>query len=573
MTLALAILDVRPASFEQKTIALSLTAPENTTFDALVMSPDGRQVAFTTADAAGQTQLWVRPLDRATPSVLAGTAGASFPFWSPDGRWLGFFAEGKLHKVDVSGGRPQALADAPSGRGGSWGRDGVIVFAPSPTGPLYQVSTAGGEPRAVTSINPSREEDSHRWPQLLPDGRRFLYFVRSGLTETRGTYVGSLDSLETARLLGGESIGAYAESPSGQAHLLFLRNQVLMAQSFDQGTLRTTDDAFPLAQPVRSVAGLYRARFSVSVTGGVLVYEAGGSDRELSWFDRRGNRLGIVGVPGAYFSLDLSPDGQSVVVDREDQTGDRDIWLLDVARGASSRLTGRSAINTSPVWSPDGNRIIFMSTRDGVWNLYRRSSSDAGKDELLLETSRNKWPTSWSRDGSFLAYHELHAKTQWDLWVLPLERKEAPYPLLQTEFDEQWGRFSPDGKWIAYQSNETGRDEVYVRAFSPDRSPTGARWQVSTDGGVEPRWRADGTELFYLARDGRLMAVEVKAQIAFEAGVPHALFLTRALSGPFTRYAVAPGGERFLVNSEAKDRMPPTVVVNWDAKAPEKPTP
>jgi len=578
IALVLAVVHFREAPPEQRVVKLTLLPPEKTTFGTIAVSPDGRRVAFTTRDASGKTQLWVRPLEALAAQPLAGTEGAYFPFWSPDSRGIGFFAEGKLKKIEASGGPPQTLCDAGNGRGGSWSRAGVIVFAPVFNSPLVQVPAAGGEPKPVTQMNASRQEFSHRWPQFLPDGRRFLYFNQSGQPEHQGIYLGSLDSKEMSakqkrRLVATDSSAAYAGPATGPGYLLFLRERVLLAQRFDASKLELSGEAFPVAEPVGVDALAWQSRFSVSESG-VLVYDSsGGSNRHLVWLDRSGKPLQTLGSPGTYWNLDLSPDGRRVAANRTDpQTGSGDIWLFDLARGSNPRFTFHPALEGAPLWSPDGSRIAFFSSRDGPYNLYQKATSGAGEEQLLLKTNANKWPTDWSRDGRFLLYTELDPKTRADLWLLPLtgetkntERK--PVPFLRTEFDERNARFSPDGKWMAYQSNESGRYEIYMRAFSPNQPPGGGRWQVSTGGGVEPRWRRDGKELFYLAPDRKLIAVEVKAGANFEAGIPRPLFQTRVFPGRIVaaRYDVTADGQRFLVNSEVEEGEAATVILNWPA--------
>ncbi len=579
IALVLALVHFREAPPEQRVIKFALNPPEKTTFGAIAVSPDGRRVAFTASDALGKTQLWVRALDALAAQPLAGTEGASFPFWSPDSRSVGFFAEGKLKKIEASGAPPQTLANAPNGRGGAWSRDGVIVFTPDIASPLVQVFAAGGEPKPATQIDASRQENSHRWPQFLPDGRRFLHFNLSSQPEHRGIYLGSLDSQDTSskektRLVATHSSAAYAGPAAGPGYLLFLRERALLAQRFDPLTLELTGEAFLVAEPV-GVDAFFRARFSASQSG-VLVYDSSsGGNRQLVWFDRSGKRLENVGPPGVYLSVDLSPDGRRVAAQRADpQTGNLDIWLFDLARSSSSRFTFHPAYEGNPVWSPDGRRIAFFSSRDGPFNLYQKPASGAGEEELLLKTKGAKWATDWSRDGRFLLYREMDSKTRGDLWVLPLagETKNAerkPMPFLRTEFDEADGRFSPDGKWVAYNSNESGRYEIYVREFSPGQPASGGKWQVSTGGGAEPRWRRDGKELFYLAPDGKLMAVEVKAGAGLEVGIPRPLFQTRVSLGGIlaARYAVTRDGQRFLIISEAAEAFgePATVILNWPA--------
>ncbi|MBI3666800.1 MAG: serine/threonine-protein kinase, partial [Acidobacteria bacterium] len=563
VTLAFAVAYFHRPLPETRAVKLTLLPPEKTSFNEIAVSPDGRRLAFTATDAFGKTQLWVRPLDSLSAQPLPGTEGASYPFWSPDSRFLGFFAAGKLKKIEASGGPPQTLCNAPVPRGGAWGSDGVIVFAPSFT-PLFRVSAAGGEPQPVTSLDASRSEVAHRWPQFLPDGKHFL-FLAFGSPENTGIYLASLDSKDRTRLLGENSSAAYASG-----YLLFLRERTLLAQPFDAARLQMIGEAVPVDEPVQ-IDSLLRARFSVSRSG-VLVYDSivGGS-RRLLWFDRAGKQLSSVGDPGDYLNLNLSPDDQRVAANRRDsQTGTVDIWLFELSRGVTSRFTFGPGIAGGPVWSPDGSRIAFSSTRDGPWNLYEKLSN-GGSDEPLLKSSNNKFAMGWSPDGRFLLYAlyaEQDPKTNSDLWILPLEGGGKPFPFLRSAFNESQGQFSPDGRWIAYTSNESGKSEIYVRPFSGAEAGAGAKAQISSNGGTGPRWRRDGKELFYVAPDNKLMAVVVKAGAgAFQAGgVPQPLFKTRAADFNFL-YAVAADGRRFLVISQAEQAAsaPATVVLNWNA--------
>jgi serine/threonine protein kinase/Tol biopolymer transport system component len=561
---------------EPRVTTLSLLPPEKTTFRDFAVSPDGRQLAFVATDASGKTQLWVRPLDSLAAQPLAGTEGADQPFWSPDSRFVGFFANAKLKKINASGGPAQTLCDASaSPRGGAWGRSGVIVFA-NTFSPLYQVSEAGGKPEAVTLIDASRKESSHRWPHFLPDGRHFIHSVFTSQTEARGVYLGSVDSKESRRLVAADSSAAYAGPPvgsPGSGYLVFIRGQTLMAQPFDVDRLQSVGEAVPVAEPVGIVRGSLRGQFAVSESG-VLVYDSGGFGvvTELTWLDRMGKRLGVVGPPAMYSVVSLAPDGNRLVTSRVDpNTHEYDVWLFELAGGIPSRFTFEPNGEIFPIWSADGSHIVFSFTHDGSWNLYQKLSSGAGGSELLLRSSVNKVAESWSRDGRFLLYHENDSKNGPDLWILPLEGERKPVPFLRTEFQESDGKFSPDGRWIAYQSNESGRFEVYVQPFSgmAGGAPSGAgsKWQISTAGGTEPGWRGDGRELFYLSPDLKLTAVEIKtAGDTFQAGVPRPLFQTRA-AGNAPRYDVTSDGQRFFVvtSADVAASAPLTVVTNWQA--------
>ena len=569
----------RRAPVDEQVIKLSILPPEKAiipgALPAMALSPDGRRLAFV-ASSEGQDLLWVRSLDSLSAQALPGTEGAlnaSPPFWSPDSRFIGFFAGGKLKKIDPSGGPSQTLCDVPAvsrggswaeSRGASWNRDGVILFAPGGTGPLYRVSAAGGEPTQVTALDQSRFEVTHRWPSFLPDGRHFLYFARSGKAESTGVYVGSLDGKETKRLLSTATNAVYA--PPG--FLLFMRKETLMAQAFDAGKLQLTGEPSPVAEHVAFNPGLGVAAFSVSETGVLAFRTGGGQINQPRWFDRAGKQTGALGAAGLYFTVALSPDEKRAAVDLTDnQTGMTDLWLFDLLqRGVPSRFTTDPANDADPLWSPDGSSIVFSSSREGVFNLYQKAASGVGSEEVLLKSSEDKVPDDWSADGRFIVYETLNQKTKSDLWVLPMSGDRQPFPFLQTEFNEQQAQFSPDGKWIAYTSDESGASEVYVQTFPA----SGGKWRVSTGGGVQPRWRRDGRELFYIAADQKLMAVDVKLGATFEAGVPKVLFGTRVptLRNFRNHYAVSADGQRFLINStiEETSSTPISVVVNWTAE-------
>jgi len=569
-SLPFTIQHLRRAPVEARAMRFTIPLPEKVILGGLApfwqvsVSPDGRYLAFVAA-SEGRTKLWVRSLDSVVAQPLAGTEGAfpqSPPFWSPDSRSIGFFAGGNLRRVEVTGGSPQTICQASQGRGGTWNRDGVIVFANIESSTLYHVSAAGGVPTPMTSLDPSGQEDTHRAPSFLPDGRHFLYFVRSAQPEREGIYVGSLDQKESKLLVRSETGALYA--PPG--YLLFVREETLYTQPFDADRLQVTGDPLPVAGQMRhSINRL--AEFSVS-DNGVLVYGHGGgaASGQLTWFDRGGKQLEASGAPGTYYHLELSPDEKRVAVEViEPQTGVGDIWVFDLSRGSRSRLTSDPEWDYNPLWSPDGGRVAFASSRVAARGIYQKLASGAGSDELLFKVYP-VFPTDWSRDGRFIVYQTSDPKTRADLWVLRLSGERQPRPFLQTEFSETQGRLSPDGRWMAYTSNESGNPEVYVQSFPA----SGAKSKVSTAGGAQPRWRADGKELFYLAADRRLMSVEVKWGAGFEAGVPKALFEAPIPAGQLTRYhyAVTADGQRFLIITPVGDAalQPLTVVVNWTAE-------
>jgi len=549
---------------------------------SFAVSPDGRHLAFSATGPEGVARLWIRDLEsleiRALPNGypqslhVSGSAVVPPFFWSPDSRFIGFQSLGKLAKIEISGGPAQTLCDVQGTVvGGSWNRDGVIVFADASRG-LMQVSAAGGVASPLTTIDPSRKEIVNVLPSFLPDGRHFLYLRGSSMPENSGVYVGSLNTKpeeqDSRRLLATTSAPVYvpsADSDSGR--VLFLRQGTLMAQPFDARRLALSGEAVPVAEKVGSF--LDYGFFSAS-SNGVLVYRSGdGLDYQLTWFDRQGKVLAKVAEPGRYNSLALSPDGKRVAVSRTnpENTPNWDVWLLDVARNTSTRLTYEQVRATFPVWSADGSSVIFDSIRGGEVSLYLKLASGAGNERLLLKSdARYKHATSSSRDGRFLSYTVENPETKTDLWVLPMQGDRKPIPFLRTEFNERSGQFSPDGHWIAYISDESGSDEIYVREFSSGSAQgvgeAAGKWLISKGGGTDPRWRGDGRELFYVASDGKLMSVDISAKPVFAAGASRPLFqLPPGVSG----VDVTGDGSRFLIGVPVGQSasVPFTVVLNW----------
>jgi serine/threonine protein kinase/Tol biopolymer transport system component len=565
-TMLLTVAYLRRPAAEAETIRLTVAPPEKAVrVSDPVISPDGRRLAFVAA-TEGRPMLWVRLMDSLAAQPLAGTEGAVSPFWAPTGQSIGFFAGGKLKKIGLSGGAPVTLGDAPENRGGTWGQDGVILFVPHQNAGVHRVSAAGGSVTAVTTLDAARQE-SHLRPCFLPDGRHFLYLV-TGLPESEaGLYLASLDNQERRRLLAAESNAAYApaDTAAGGGYLLFAHRGALLAQPFDAAGQRLTGEPVRLSDEVQ-IGPFGKGYFSVS-DNGVLAYSSSssGANQQPGWFDRTGKLLGLIGAAGPYLNAELSPDEERVAVPRLDrQTATPDIWLLDLQRGAHSRFTLDPAADFYPIWSPDSRRLAWVSLREGLFSLYQKLFDGTGQEELLLRSSHQKHPTDWSADGRFILYQENDPKTKWDVWVLPLDGERKPAPWVQTQFNETSGRFSPDSKWIAYTSDESGSNEVYVQAFQQRSS----RWQISTGGGDHARWRRDGKELFYIAPDGKLMAVEVKSGASFEAGVPRALFDLRSIRTSGPNYAVADDGRKFLIvtNIEEANAAPFIVVLNWTAE-------
>jgi Tol biopolymer transport system component len=546
---------------------LEVVTPSTPDSGAFALSPDGRQIVFI-ARADDRPKLWLRPLDQTAGYPLIGTDGASYPFWAPDGRAIGFFADGYLKRIDLPVGVVQVLANASSGRGGTWNQEGTIVFSPTSTGGLMRVSATGGTPVVVTQ--PASGQGAHRWPQFLPDGRRFLFTVGVGRPDLRGVFVGSLAGDVPKRVVADESAAVYAPPH----WLLVVRQGVLMALRFDATRALVNGDPTPVAQDVGDAPGLYHSSFSVS-TNGVLAHRPGGGQRrQLVWMDRAGRVLGTVGESD-YASLanpSLAPDDQRVAVNRVVQ-GDIDVWLMDTARGILSRFTFAPTIENLPLWSRDGRRVAFRSTHDGPYDLFEKPASGEGNERVLLKSAETKAPLDWSPDGGTLLYATLDPKTGTaDLWALPTVGERKPYPVVRTSFDEANGQFSPDGKWLAYESNESGRFEIYVRPFPGPGSKL-----VSTAGGSQPSWRRDGKELFYVATDAHMMAIPigVGSDGQLQADAPVALFAVRLASGANvfgpggaarSQYAVASDG-RFLMNVALDETSPPPIalVLNWYA--------
>jgi serine/threonine protein kinase len=544
---------------EPREIRLELTTPATTQPESIAVSPDGQKIVFV-ATYEGRPALWVRTLDSGSMRALPGTEGASLPFWSPDSRSLGFFADAKLKRIDIDGGTLRVLANASFGQGGTWNADDVILFSPVPGRPILRVSANGGSSVPVTRIERSQEV-GHGNPHFLPDGRHFLYSLASG-----DIYVGQLDRTESRRLIEGATMPMYVKP----GYLLFDRQGTVFAQRFDAGRLELQGNPLRVVEQVAWGGG----RAIAVSEAGLIVYRSSARERftQFVWFDRSGKEAGRVGsAPDtAEFALmpSISPDGSRLALTRS-VAGNGDVWLLDVARGVVNRFTSDAANDVFPVWSPDGARVAFASTRKGgVHNLFGKAANGAGAEELLLESTEDKMTTDWSPDGRHILYFTFDRATGNNIWALPLDGGRKPFSVVQTDFEERNAQFSPDGKWIAYQSNESGRFEVYVQPFPGPGSKT----LISTNGGAEARWRRDGKELLYMALDGRLMAVPIRLPATgdtVEAGVPVPLFLTHVpravehIDGP--QYVVSPDGQRFLVNTliESGDMPPITVILNW----------
>jgi serine/threonine protein kinase len=539
-------------------VRLALTTSDTATLPARVtVSPDGSRVAFLADNTDGKRLLWVRSMDSLNAQPLTGTEGGSAPFWSPDSRSIGYFANGKLLKVEAAGGRSQGLCEVKELSGGTWNRDGVILFG-GPDG-LHRVSAQGGTPTLVTKIDPT--EEAHRWPYFLPDGRHFVFLGDAPTTENHHIRIGSLDSQETQILFSAVTRIAYA----APGFLLYVSQGALVAQPFDPQKLKVTGEATVVAEHIAVVGVNHEFDFSVS-DNGVLAYQTGGAQSQLAWFDRTGKKLQTVGEIDAYNSVAISPDGQRAAVGMLDADGrNGDIWLLDLARPSKSRLTFDPHSDGDPIWSPDGSQLVFFSNRgvNARLNLFLSTASAAGVDQLLLKSDSDDIPSSWSRDGQsilFTRYGNMHSS----VWLMPLSGDRQPKPLFESPaFDQGTGSFSPNGRFIAYTSNESGRWEVYVRSFPL----SGDKVMVSASGGALPLWRDDGKELFYLTQDGRVMSAEIRSGAKLESSVPQQLFQTRIKFTDDYPYAINRDGSRFLINipAETNDTAPMIVVLNWTA--------
>ena len=560
ITLAVVLMSRRAPDQPRPVVRFGVVPPGSVAFSAnssfVRLSPAGDRIAIVALNTVGTPLIWVRPLDSLEAKPLEGTEGARQPFWSPDGRSIGFFSPGGVIKrVPVDGGPTQTVTGGAisTGTGATWNQSGVILFS-SLVGPIHRIAAAGGgESTMASALDASRQEDVHSFPEFLPDGHRFLYYAHSANPERDGIYVKSLEASDARFLVRASSNAVYA----APGYLLYARDGTLLAQPFDPDRATTAGEPVPLAERIDQSPESGLAAFSVS-NNGVLVYSSSpaASVSRLLWFDRAGHQLAQLGEPRNYRNPRISPDGARLAVELVDNAGNRDVWLMDMARGVPVRFTFDPGRDASPVWSPDGKRIAWQ----GNAAVYVKASSGEGHEERLRG---EPWiPDDWSRDGAALLYHP---SPPLQVWLRPLGADPVPErPIIEGRGITTHARVSPDGHWVAFANADSGRFEIYVQNFP---TPAG-RWQVSSSGGLQPKWRQDGKELFYLGADGRMMAAPVSLGSLVEIGQPQPLFQTRIeVSTGITwhQYDVAPDGQRFLVNTPELVTSPATVVLNWPA--------
>jgi Tol biopolymer transport system component len=570
VAIVLGVLFSRELGREDAVIRAKIAPPEGTVFHLTtihpgpaVISPDGTRVAFSARDEEDVVRLYVRALGEAAPSLLSGTEGAQYPFWSPDSRFLGFFTQvdATLKKVEVSGAPPITLCPAPDGKGGSWSEKGVIVFAPGSGTPLHRVSAKGGESVPISDFDSERGDDSHRHPRFLPGGEHFFFVARVG----GGTVANAI----VLRSIEGGDDRVVLQSPApvqfASGHLLFVRDRVLMAQPFDLDSRELLDEPFPIIQDIFFDTGSSIGVFSASQNG-VLTYQTGSGYR----IDSSGNTVGQLGDAAAYQTVNFSPDGTMAAVGIADMAGGGwDIWIYDIERDLRTRFTFHEDTESFPVWSPDGGEIIFASDREGTFDLYRKPLGGTGQAELLFSSESNIFPTSWSPDGQHVLFFEGTSERAYELWVLPLSGEPEPRLLRSTPYDEGAAVFSPDGRWVAFWSVESGAAEIYVMPFPGP----GKIQQVTPDQGTWSAWPSGGTELIYALPTGAIEGIEIDYsgdEIRVGASREIAMSPVPEISG--WSFSPTPDGQQLLVISGGELEYNDTLelFVNWPATLAER---
>jgi serine/threonine protein kinase len=548
-------------------LRVSLSLPPGIHLDdqnsSLAFSPDGRKLAFTALGTDGKQQLWLRSLDSLTAQPLTGTQDATYPFWSPDGRYIGFFAEHKLKKIDASGGTVQTICDASEGRGATWSQRGVIVFAPQPFGGLFIVSAAGGDPAPLTTA--TQQDMSHRLPHFLPDGRHLLYFSgRESSGKDSAILSFDLDSKQSQLLVHQNSEGLYV----APGYLIFVRDGNLIAQPFDAGKLQTTGDPVPIAEHVAFNAFRWTGAYALSNTG-LLLFESGGgvTRSQLTWFDMDGKKLGTVGEPARLQNVYLAPGGKRALAEVADSAGNFNLWMYDLARGTATRFTFGGNNLVQAVWSSDGRQVVYAND---AGQLYLKDAGGTAEAQPLTSDRTYRWPTAWSPDGKFLAYQTQSTKG-WDIWMMPMDGGHKAYPFLASPANDWFGSFSPDGKWFSYISDESGRNELYVVPFPGP----GAKRQLSIGGANEGGW-LNSHQITYITLDRKLVIVDVSSKgQELEVGEPRFMFGGKpqpALLDPNAGFAppsayFSPDGKRILLRVPVEENASPdlTLVSNWTA--------
>jgi serine/threonine protein kinase len=572
--------DISPFSEEKKVIRAFIPSPDNHNYSNVVgggqiaISPDGSTIAFVAVDSSGNSSLWTRRIDALQAVELQGTQGAVFPFWSPDNHYIGFFSNNKLKRIEKSGGPPFTICDVITYRGASWGKDGKIVLPVDQVTGLSVVSEAGGIPVQLTSLDTTKKEQTHRYPVFLPDGKHFLYFARTTASGSGSALdaicVASVDGTVNKRLLNGISNAAYSKG-----YLLYMRENSLMAHAFDADAMELEGDPFPIAESVDFSTRYSVASFTVSQNG-VLVYmgKSAASVPELALFGPDGTKKRSFGQPEVFVNAKLSTDGNMIVMDLyEVSARNADVWLLDIIRGVKTRFTFDNSVDNSPIWSPDGKSIIFSSNRNGHYDLFEKNTNGATDEKLLFASPLLKSPNDWSNDGKYILFTSSgDPNTKSDIWYMPMTGERTPVPFVHSEFSEMAGAFSPDGKWVAYQSDESGKNEIYVRPFPGP----GAKWQVSTSGGRLPFWKINGKEIYYL-NGGKIMTAQVNGTgQTFTVGTVREYFNPSEVGGVNmgngTVRDISRDGNSILlsVSKGTLATAPLTLVVNWNEEFRKK---